>query len=99
MQHGQVAGVQPAVGQRGTGGLGVVQVAFHHGVAPHYQFAKGAAVGRDRTAGVGIQHRGLLGIGWATPWRLMNWARASSGNSSTPAATGTGCWGRSSVMP
>ncbi|PAV67246.1 hypothetical protein WR25_02371 [Diploscapter pachys] len=60
VQHGQVAGVQPAASQGAAGGFGVVQVAFHHRVAAHHQLAQRRPVGGHRLAGFAIQDRGVL---------------------------------------
>jgi hypothetical protein len=45
---GQVAGVEPAAGERGVGGARVLEVALHHRVAPQQHLAERGAVARDR---------------------------------------------------
>ena len=50
VDHGRVAGVEPAVADRGGRGVRVVVVALHHDVAAHDDLAESLAVVRDLVA-------------------------------------------------
>ncbi len=54
----QVAGVEPAATERFFGGFGVLEVAFHHGVATQEDLTNGFTVLGDRFHGTGVTHHG-----------------------------------------
>ena len=56
LQHREVAGVEPAAGERRIGRLPVLQVAAHHDVASEHDLAHGLAVGRHFAQGLGMHH-------------------------------------------
>ena len=76
VEHAEVAGVQVAVGvERGRGGVGVVEVAAHHGLAAHAHLAR-LADGHHRRPSVSTVRTSNPGHG--TPTVVAMCAKSSS---------------------
>ena len=54
MQHGEIAGVEPAAPECLGGRLRILQIALHHRVAAEHQLADGLAIRRHRRHGFRI---------------------------------------------
>jgi hypothetical protein len=60
LHHGEVAGAEPAAGERISRRLGILEIALHRDVAAEHDLAHGLAVGGNRGHGLGIHHRQAL---------------------------------------
>ena len=63
MHHRQIARTEIAILEGGLCRLGILQVAFHDGVAAQGNFANGLTIAGNRLAGFGIKHGGIFGDG------------------------------------